>query len=107
MKLVIIILAIPCSVTLFLTIPDADAKTWKVYVAEMPKHWEPTFGNLYNEGTSYWEKRMPGTYFTEITQREKADFVVQWSSQFQGSKIGYYTHQVVIMTLVDHTLQLL
>lgn len=39
----------------------------------------------------FWQKQIPGTYFTEVSQREKADFVVQWSSQFYGSKLGYYT----------------
>jgi len=92
MKSVIIIaITVVCSAAIFSILPDADAKTWKVYVSEMPKHWESQFGNIYYEGTAYWKKQVPGTYFTEITQREKADFVVQWSSQFQGNKLGYYT----------------
>jgi hypothetical protein len=92
MKPVIIIaIAVVCSVVIFSNLSDAEAKTWKVYLSEMPKHWESQFGNIYYDGTTYWEKRVPGTYFIEIDQREKADFVVQWSSQFQGNKLGYYT----------------
>ncbi len=92
MKPVIIIaIAFVCVLAIFSILPDAEAKTWKVYLIEMPKHWESQFGNIYYEGTTYWEERAPGTYFTEITNREKADFVVQWSSQFQGKRLGYYT----------------
>jgi hypothetical protein len=89
--IVIIATAIVCSITILSSLPDADAKTWKVHLKEMPKHWESHFGDIYTDGAKYWEKRIPGTYFVEETQREKADFVVQWSSQFQGSKLGYYT----------------
>jgi hypothetical protein len=88
---VIIIAVMVCSISVLSILPDAEAKTWKVHIAEMPKQWESNFGNLYHEGTKYWEKQLPGTYFTEITQREKADFVVQWASQFQGNRLGYYT----------------
>lgn len=87
----LMLLLIVVSVGFFSIIPDADAKTWKVHVLDMPKQWESQFGNLYDEGTSYWEKRYPGTYFIQEPHREKADFVVQWSSQFQGTKLGYYT----------------
>ena len=86
-----VIILIVCSVAIFSVIPHAEAKTWKVYVQEMPKQWESHFGNIYDEATTYWEKRIPGTYFVKVNQREKADFVVQWSSQFQGTKLGYYT----------------
>jgi len=76
----------------FLLVPtlDAEAKSWNIYVAEMPKHWESDYGGIMYEATKYWEKQFPGTKFYQETQREKADFVVQWSSEFQGTKIGYY-----------------
>jgi hypothetical protein len=86
-----LIIGIILGIVILSVIPNADAKTWQVYLNPMPKQWESHFGNIYDEGTVYWEKRVPGTYFTEISQREKADFVVQWSSQFQGTKLGYYT----------------
>jgi|APSaa5957512535_1039671.scaffolds.fasta_scaffold14041_2 hypothetical protein len=88
--IVIITIVVACSILLSGT-PEADAKTWKVHLKDMPKQWENHFGDVYIEGAKYWEKRIPGTYFVQEIQREKADFVVQWSSQFQGSKLGYYT----------------
>lgn len=78
-------------IVIFGVIQEADAKTWKVYLNPIPKQWENHFGDVYYDATKYWEKRVPGTYFTEISQREKADFVVQWSSKFEGNKLGYYT----------------
>jgi len=69
----------------------AEAKSWSVHVAEMPKHWEADYGNLMYDATKYWEKRIPGTHFYQETQREKADFVVQWASEYSGDRLGYYT----------------
>jgi len=57
----------------------------------MPKHWEDDYGNIMYEATKFWEKRIPGTKFYETTNREKADFGVQWASEYQGTKLGYWT----------------
>jgi len=91
MKSVIIIAIIVSSITIFSILPDAEAKTWKVHIIDMPVQWQSQFGHLYDEGTKYWEEQIPGTYFTEITYREQADFVIQWSSKFEGDRLGYYT----------------
>ena len=94
MKPVIIIAIIVSSITIFSILPDAEAKTWKVHIIDMPKQWQSQFGHLYDEGTKYWEEQIPGTYFTEIAYREKADFAIQWSSKFEGDRLGYYTTDV-------------
>lgn len=85
------IIGILLLVTVIVLPPEASAKSWTMYVDKMPEHWKPKFGNLLYDATKYWEQRIPGTYFYETTQREKSDFVVQWSSQFEGTKLGYYT----------------
>jgi len=72
-------------------IPSSFAVTWYVYVDEMPQSWKPHFGNIYDEATDFWEYYYPEITFVEVTQRENAHFVVQWSSQFQGDVLGYYT----------------
>ena len=69
----------------------AEAKSFTIYIAEMPKNWEADYGNLMYEATQFWEKEIPGTNFYQTTNREKADFGVQWASQYQGTKLGYWT----------------
>jgi len=70
---------------------NRDDKTYYVYIDKMPENWKSQFGNLYNDGTAYWENKIPGLKFYVTTNREKADFVVQWASQFVGTKLGYWT----------------
>ena len=75
-------------------------KTWKVYVGEMPKHWEPQFGNLLYHATQYWQQQIPGDVFYKVSNLEQADFVVQWASEYQADektntkKLGYYTNNL-------------
>ena len=78
-------------------IPNAEAKDWNLYVGDMPKHWEPKFGNLLYHATQFWQKQIPDTTFYQVSKLEQADFVVQWASEFQKDektntkKLGYYT----------------
>ena len=79
-----------------LPIPYAEAKEWRLYVGEMPKHWESEFGNLLFHATQYWQERLPGSKFYVVSSVENADFVVQWASEYQADektntkKLGYY-----------------
>lgn len=78
-------------------VPHVEAKDWRLYVGEMPKHWEPQFGNLLFYATQYWKEQFPADEFYEVSSYENADFVVQWASEYQSNektdtkKIGYYT----------------
>lgn len=78
-------------------IHDAEAKDWKIFVGDMPKHWEPKFGNLLYHATQYWQEQFPDTTFYQVSNLEHADFVVQWASEYQTDedtntkKLGYYT----------------
>ena len=75
-------------------VPEAEAKTWYVYVEDMPKHWESNFGDLMYEGIKYWENRVPGTTFYQVEHVAQSEFVVQWASQYHGTKLGYYTPNI-------------
>jgi len=77
---------------ILLVIPlSADAKTYYIHVLDMPEQWKQHFSDVLPEAKKYWENRIPGTKFVEIFQREKADFVLQWASEYQGTKLGYWT----------------
>lgn len=79
------------------SIPSTEAKDWNLYVGDLPKHWEPKFGNLLYHATQFWQKNIPDTSFYQVSNLEDADFVVQWASEFQKDektntkKLGYYT----------------
>ncbi len=82
---------------LFVPIPFVDAKEWRLYVGDMPKHWESKFGNLLFHATQYWQEQFPGDRFYKVSSLDDADFVVQWASEYQTDektntkKLGYYT----------------
>ena len=90
MKIILSIVLILIMFTIFYPL-DVSAESWSMYVDKMPEHWKSKFGNLLYDATQYWENRIPGTHFYQETNREKADFVVQWASQYQGTTLGYYT----------------
>jgi len=78
-------------ILLLILIPtSAEAKTYYIYVAGLPEHWKNDFGHVLPEAKQYWKDRILGTNFVEITSREKADFGIQWASQYQGGKLGYW-----------------
>ena len=78
-------------------INTADAESWKIYIGDMPKHWESKFGNLLYYSTQYWQEQIPNTTFYKVSSLEESDFVVQWASEYQADeetntkKLGYYT----------------
>ena len=82
---------------ILIPIHHAEAAEWKLYVGEMPKHWEPQFGNLLYHATQFWQKQFPDATFYKVSNLEDADFVVQWASEYQADKktktkrLGYYT----------------
>ncbi len=96
----LIVLAMAFGVML-VPINNAEAKEWRLYVGEMPKHWEPRFGNLLFHATEYWEEQFPGERFYKVSNLKDADFVVQWASEYQADektntkKLGYYTTNTV------------
>lgn len=78
-------------VTILLVIPlSAEAKTYYIHVIDMPKNWEEHFDQALPQAKAFWANKIPGTQFIEITNREAADFVIQWASQYQGTKLGYW-----------------
>lgn len=78
-------------VTILLVIPlSAEAKTYYIHVLDMPKNWEEHFDHALPQAKAFWTNKIPGTQFIEITNREAADFVIQWASQYQGTKLGYW-----------------
>jgi plastocyanin len=66
-------------------------ETLYVYVDEMPKQWEPEFGNILSNATQWWEERLPGIKFQQVQSIDDSDFVVQWASQYLDKTLGYYT----------------
>ena len=90
MKLFLIILVAMLSGATVLC-PQAEGKVWYVYVDDMPKHWEEKFSTVITDATKYWEERLPDTQFHFVSFPEQAEFVVQWASQYIGTKLGYYT----------------
>ena len=85
---------------LVISIPYAEAKEWRLYVGEMPKHWESKFGNLLFHATQFWQEQFPDDKFYKVSNIEDADFVVQWASEYPADektntkKLGYYTPNV-------------
>ena len=78
-------------VTILLVIPlSAEAKTYYIHVIDMPKNWEERFSHVLPEAKKYWENKILGLKFVEQSQREKADFIIQWASEYQGTKLGYW-----------------
>lgn len=68
----------------------AEARTYYIHVLDIPKHWEERFGHVLPEAKKYWENKILGLKFVEQSQREKADFIIQWASEYQGTKLGYW-----------------
>ena len=92
MKLFVIIAILISTLTgLSYLIADAEAKIWYIYVDEIPKHWEPKFNNVINDATKFWEEKIPDTKFYQVSFPEQSEFVIQWASQYIGTKLGYYT----------------
>ena len=95
-------LVIACTIFTIFLIPvtNAEARSWNLYVGDMPKHWEPHFGNLLYHATQYWQKQIPGETFYKVSDLDHADLVVQWASEYQKNEknnqkvLGYYTNRL-------------
>lgn len=73
---------------------DAKAETFHMYVEKMPRHWQKQFGGVMDEAVQFWEKKLPGFTFEQVQYVDDADFVVEWASQYDEGKLGYYSTNV-------------
>lgn len=71
------------------------ADTYKINVQKMPPHWQKNFGDVLERAIKYWEERIPGTKFVQVSHADQADFVLEWASQYDSGKLGYYTTNTV------------
>lgn len=69
----------------------ANAETIHMYVQPMPRQWQTDYGDILSQATQYWQKSIPGTEFETVTYLDKADVVVEWSSQNGQGTLGYYS----------------
>ncbi len=75
-----------------ISITAAEAETYKMYVQKMPLHWQKSFGDVLTKATSYWENKTSGLIkFESVNHAEPANFVVEWASQYDAGKLGYYS----------------
>jgi hypothetical protein len=71
---------------------SAYAETYKMYVQKMPTHWQKDFGDVLTKATKYWQDKTSGGIVFETVQHvDQANFVVEWASQYDGGKLGYYS----------------
>lgn len=77
-------------VTTIFGVNHASAQTYKAYVQPIPQIWKKTFSNVLPNAIQYWKQN--GDYTIElVSYSDKADFVVEWASQFDASKSGHYS----------------
>jgi hypothetical protein len=69
----------------------AEAQTFKVYVQKMPPHWQKSFGDTLYKTVQFWQQKNPGLVIEKVSYPDQADFIVEWASQFDSGKQGYYT----------------
>jgi hypothetical protein len=69
----------------------AEAETFKMHVQKMPPHWQKSFGDVLTKATAYWENKTSGLKFESVNYVEPANFVVEWASQYDAGKLGYYS----------------
>lgn len=71
---------------------SAYAETYKMYVLKMPAHWQKDFGDILAKASAYWQnKTSGGITFESVSYLDQANFVVEWASQYDGGKLGYYS----------------
>lgn len=78
-----------------ISVPAAYAETFKIYVQKIPPHWQKNFGDVLDKAIQYWENRMPGMQFAKVAHVEQADFVLEWASQYDSGKLGYYSTNTI------------
>jgi hypothetical protein len=77
-----------------MSLSSAHAETFKIYEQKMPAHWQEHFGNLLDQATQFWQKKIPGLKFETVQHSEQSDFVLEWASQYEAGKMGYYSEDV-------------
>jgi len=73
------------------SVPHVSAETVTMYVEKMPQHWQGQFVDVLSNATRYWESKIPNLKFDTAAYVDKSDFVVEWASQYEGGKLGYYS----------------
>lgn len=89
MKKLVITALLVASIGLFLS--NAHAETYKIYEQKMPPHWQKNFGDVLNQATQFWQNKTSGLKFETVQHSEQSDFVVEWASQYDAGKMGYYS----------------
>ncbi|MGQ0605660.1 MAG: M57 family metalloprotease [Candidatus Nitrosotenuis sp.] len=74
---------------------DADAQTYKMYVQKMPQSWQKQFGTVLDKAVQYWQEKIPGLKLESTSRQDSADFVLEWASQYDSGKLGYYTSSTI------------
>ncbi|MGQ0771854.1 MAG: matrixin family metalloprotease [Nitrososphaerota archaeon] len=77
-----------------LSLSSAHAETYKIYEQKMPPHWQKHFGDILNQATQFWQNKTPGLKFEMVQHTEQSDFVVEWASQYDPGKMGYYSEDI-------------
>lgn len=75
----------------FVLIGNADAQTYKIHVQKMPPHWQKTFGDTLDKAIQFWQQKTPGLVIDIVPYQDQADFVLEWASQYDSGKLGYYS----------------
>ncbi len=73
------------------SVSHADAETVNMYVQKIPQHWQDEFGDVLTNATQYWESKTPNLKFETVEYIDQSDFVVEWASQYEEGKLGYYS----------------
>jgi predicted Zn-dependent protease len=69
----------------------ADAQTYKMYVQKMPPHWQKSFGDILDKAIQFWQQKNPNLVIEKVSYQDQADFVLEWASQYDSGKLGYYS----------------
>lgn len=77
-----------------LSLSSAHAETYKIYEQKMPPHWQKNFGDVLNQATQFWQNKTSGLKFEMVQHSEQSDFVVEWASQYDAGKMGYYSADI-------------
>jgi hypothetical protein len=87
-KLVIALLLV---VFVGMSVSGAQAATYKIYEQKMPTHWQENFGDVLGQATQFWQNKTKGLTFETAQYSDQSDFVIEWASQFETGKMGYYS----------------
>ena len=86
-----LVLAVLTLLLVGIFVSSAHAETYNMYVQKMPAHWQKDFGDILGKATGYWQNRTSGLKFEAVPYVDQANFVVEWASQYDSGKLGYYS----------------